>query len=287
MMPPRETTGVGIGHLGPYPLPEQVRSAVESLLASRDMSWADGADVLVASVGGGSTALARTVAEQCAAVIARGASPERVSVVTSVGEVRDYLVSRRVAKPAGAGPLAELTLRSCCLADGVVVAADWLLPTGLVVVGEWHSSRLLGHSAVLDALPVLLNPARPASRLRVLEHLYEAHRLLRPDLCLACMRLAGTGNVELIAHESDIDVEAATATLAGQNPAALPQISFMARHEARSASALDGAWEGAARRTTLSGAARITEALADARRFPRNSRRIRDAVARRVRGGLR
>lgn len=261
-----------------------VRSSLVAALADIDTSWAYGAQILVASLGGGSTKVSRMVAEEVAGALTAGASPEQVGIATTASQLCEYFGARRDEARAAA-PTGRIMLRSSCLADGVAATGGWLLPTGLVVVGEWHHSLLLGHSAILDALTDLLDPLAPTPRATsILQRVYEGHLLLSPDLCVACGPCAGSAALTLIVGESDTEVEAAAAARAGRNPNTLPQLAFIARREAGRALEPGAALQARARMAALSEAHLLSEAWADAGRLPRNSRRIAEAAARRLPG---
>ena len=262
---------------------DQVAREVGTLLARFDTSWANDAKVLVAAVGTGSTAEAQLVADVCARTIGRSHPTTQAVVACSAPDVLRALCDESAASQDDYCEARRITLRSCCLPDGIAAAGGWLRPVALVVVGEWHSSILLGHSAVMDSLPVLLDPSRKPPTALLREHIWEAHNLLRPEMCIGLLRETG-GPIGIVAGDSDIGVECAVARASGHDPRTLPHLSFLQSRESLGDSCSKEPTSVSARGSILSALRSASTAEADLWRLPRNRERILAAVRRRLHG---
>lgn len=142
---------------------------------------------------------------------------------------------------AGAHASARAVTVSGVVAHAVRIPARWFEPFFLVTVTGAGPDSATRMSAVLDAQaePLLdLNPSVPPASTA-----YEAHRLFASDLVVACATARYTDPASeacWFASPSDVGVEMALMRASGGDPAQLPYVKMLARHELLPAMEADG-----------------------------------------------
>jgi len=118
------------------------------------------------------------------------------------------------------------------VAHSLRLPASWFDSYFLVTVTGVGPDAVTRFSAALDAQAAplrALNPATPSATLA-----YEAHRLFASDLvvaCATCRRDDASSDACWFVSPSDVAVEMALARASGCDPAAMPQLTMLARHE--------------------------------------------------------
>lgn len=191
-----------------------------------------------------------TPTDLVAAVAARGWLPVGPSVVLQVGrsateQVLDTVeavgcalraagATVRVGGPGGrrdpamaAGGPAALAVSAIGVAE-LAVPRWWFEDVTLVTVAAPCVCPRLGLAAVLEAQAAVLELLGNRAPGAVLA--YEAHRLARSDLAIACGRGAN-GERWWVAGPSDVAVEQVVAAAAGMRAVDLPALAAIARHE--------------------------------------------------------
>ena len=117
-----------------------------------------------------------------------------------------------------------------CLRDGAWIPEAWLDDLFVITVAGVAPDGRLGIRGVLAAQAALLDAPHALD----LDVAFEAHRLLRPSLGVACGAIthgdARSGSWWAISPD-DIALERAVASQAGLHPDALPVLRHFARHE--------------------------------------------------------
>ncbi len=124
-------------------------------------------------------------------------------------------------------------LRSPCLPKGVGVPGFAFDNTGLVTLSFFRPDPIYQLNGVLATQAVMLAQSAADWVLHRPELVFEAHRLIRSDLCLVCGYLEWKrpqDGVFLAASPSDLTLELALVNAIGARPQALPHLRFLQQH---------------------------------------------------------
>jgi hypothetical protein len=181
---------------------------------------------------------------------------------------------------------------SPCIAGGVDIPDRWLNAFHLITIAGAAPDPRYGVAALLTAQSELLADASG----RDVDRVFEAHRLLAPDLGIVCgavMFDSEASSAWWAASPDDIALDCSIAAAAGAEPRALPHVAYIARHAAIATSARASAdpprLAGYSCGTAAVRLARTREAVrhvvasigTDARLAARNLHRIPEFVQRR------
>lgn len=150
----------------------------------------------------------------------------RIEVIDAVGHAEDW------------NPASLLDLRrqpryrvdGACGRGGVSIPALWFEPFSLVTIAAAAPDPRYRVSAILAAQAPLLDPSTGLD----LDLMFEAHRLVAPDLAIVCGSVifgAPMSGSWWAVSDDDVVLEMAVAAAAGADPTSLPQLRRMARHE--------------------------------------------------------
>ncbi len=132
-------------------------------------------------------------------------------------------------EPAGWTVGATVPVSGLGATRSVTVPAAWFEPFFLATVtgaGPAADTRVSGPLEAQAEVLFALNPSLPRGALRA-----EAHRLGRSDLAVVCGRSGTPLRDWWLASASDLAAEAALAAACGLDPARLPTLARVARHE--------------------------------------------------------